>query len=135
VSVSIQRNNDGPAQITVKQGDQTWQIEGDDEESLKQLPDDVRPFVQRMLNGQNNFQGFGDAFDFGDLNAELEGLLPRGLGGFGQRGEGIRRRHFNQQELNQQEDQLQKRMEQMEKRLQQLQERLDNGGPALPTSW
>ena len=59
VSVSIQRNNDGPAQITVKQGDTTWQIEGDNEESLKQLPADVRPFVERMLDGGSAFPDFG----------------------------------------------------------------------------
>ncbi len=68
ISVSIQRNNDSPAQITVKKGDQTWKIVGDDEESLKQLPDDVRPFVERMLNGQGRMQGFGRA------------RLPDGLG-------------------------------------------------------
>ena len=108
VSVSIQRNNNGPAQITVKQGDQTWQIVGDDEESLKQLPGDVRPFVEQMLNGQNSFRGFGGgAVDFGDINAELEGLLPRGLGGLRR---GIERQD-HQRELQAHDLELQERME------------------------
>jgi membrane-associated protease RseP (regulator of RpoE activity) len=128
VSVSVQRNNNEPAQITVKKGDQTWQIVGDDEESLQQLPDDVRPFVERMLNGQRNVARFGQAFDMGGLNAEIEQFLPRGLGKFRNQADGMRN------QFQQQEDQLKKRMEIMEKRLQQLQERFESGGPALPAS-
>ncbi|NOZ40798.1 MAG: hypothetical protein GXP24_11310, partial [Planctomycetes bacterium] len=94
--------------------------------SLQQLPDEVRPFVERMLSGQNNEQGFGGAFGLRDLEAELEGVLPRELGNFRPRG-GAQRSPFEQQE-----DSLRKRMEQLEKRLQQLQKRLDNGEPALP---
>lgn len=126
VSVSIQRNNDGPAQITVKQGDKTWQIEEGDEKSLQQLPDEVRPFVERILSGQNNLQGIGGTLGLRDLEAELEGVLPRELGNFRPRG-GAHRQPFDRQE-----DSLRKRMEQLEKRLQQLQKRLDNGEPALP---
>jgi hypothetical protein len=58
VSVSIQKQNDEPAQITVQRGDETWEIVGDDPESLEQLPDDLRPFVEQLL-GQtalNRFQ-------------------------------------------------------------------------------
>jgi hypothetical protein len=51
ISVNIQRQNDGPAHITVKRGNDTWEIVGDDPKSLEQLPDDVRPFVERMLAG------------------------------------------------------------------------------------
>lgn len=126
VSVSVQRNNDEPAQITVKQGDQTWNIVGDDEESLKQLPDDIRPFVQRMLNGQGNaqgfggnFQGFNGNFDFENLNEEIEKFLPRNLGGFERFGNGQNRR-FDLQELE-----LKERMERLEQRLQQLQGRFE----------
>lgn len=129
ISISVQRKNDGPAQITVKQGDKTWRIEEGDDASLKQLPDEVRPHVERMLRvrngGQNGLQGFGGAFDIRDFNAELEGILPRGLGGFRPQG-GLDRRSFDQQ------DPLRKRMEQLEKRLQQLQKRLDNEETALP---
>ncbi len=51
VSVSIQKENNEPAHITVKRGNDTWNIVGDDPESLKQLPEDLRPFVERMLQG------------------------------------------------------------------------------------
>ena len=125
VSVSIRRNEDGPAQITVKQGDKTWRIEEGDEKALQQLPDDVRPYVERMLKGQNNLRGFGGAFELGDLQEELEGILPRGLGNLRPQGDNIRDDFF------QQENQLRKRMEQLEKRLQQLQQRFDNGEPAI----
>jgi hypothetical protein len=115
VSVAIERNNDGPAQITVKQGDDVWQIVGDDEESLKQLPDDVRPFVERMLGGREKFRGFrGGDFDFGDINAGLEGILPRRLGGLA-RGGGA----------DQAPDRMQQRIDKLEKKLQELMRRLD----------
>ena len=121
ISVSIQRNNDGPAQITVKKGDQTWKIEGDDEESLKQLPDDVRPFVERMLNGQNRMQGFGGGgFDFNNIEKELQGLIPRGMDGFG--------RARRPDRLG---DPMLERMEQMERRLEELNNRLNLNKPRM----
>ena len=54
VSVSIEKQNDEPAHITVHRGNDTWNIVGDDPGSLAQLPDDVRPFVEQMMprNGQ-----------------------------------------------------------------------------------
>ena len=109
VSVAVERQGDGPAQITVKQGDKTWQVKGDDAESLKQLPDDVRPFVERMLQGQNDL---GGAMGFGDLEAELQDLVPRGLGGFERRGLG--------------EDPTKKRIDELERKLQELMERFDD---------
>jgi hypothetical protein len=42
VSISIQKENDQPAHITVKRGNETWEVVGDDPESLQQLPDDLR---------------------------------------------------------------------------------------------
>jgi len=140
VSVSIQRNNNEPPQITVKQGDKTWQVEGDDEESLEQLPDDVRPFVERMLNRQNNAQGFGGAFgkrfggdiDFGELGAELQEFLPRDLGDFRGLGEQrLRRQRDPGPGQAKQRDEMQQRMERLEKRLIELQEKFNNEGPAL----
>ncbi len=38
MSVSITREGDGPAKITVKKGDESWTVEGDDQEAIKQLP-------------------------------------------------------------------------------------------------
>ena len=57
VSISIQKQDGEPTKITVKRGEESWEVIGDDAESLKQLPEDLRPFVERMLrgNGQANF--------------------------------------------------------------------------------
>ena len=61
VSVSVQKEGDGPARITVKRGDDTWEVMGDDAESLNQLPEDLRPFVEQMIHGNKgpviNLQG------------------------------------------------------------------------------
>jgi hypothetical protein len=51
VSVSITKEDGKPANITVKRGEETWTVVGDDPESLKQLPEDLRPFVERMVHG------------------------------------------------------------------------------------
>ena len=107
VSISVQRQNDGPAQITVKKGGQTWNIVGNDEESLQQLPDDVRPFVEQMLRGQGNNLGGASPLD---LNAELQRIMPRGFGDFGGAAAG---------------DPIADRIEQLERKLQDLQKRLE----------
>jgi len=85
VSVSVQKENDQPAHITVKRGSDTWNIVGDDPESLKQLPDDLRPFVEHMIhnNGMNiqmpKFQqNFGGpAFDNGKMRDRMERMEQR----------------------------------------------------------
>jgi len=56
VSVSIQKQNNGPAQITVKRGDEAWNVVGDDPGSLEQLPEDLRPFVEQLLAGGGPMQ-------------------------------------------------------------------------------
>jgi membrane-associated protease RseP (regulator of RpoE activity) len=48
LSVAITKTGDGPAKISVERGDEKWEIT---EENLDQLPDDVRPHVERMLGG------------------------------------------------------------------------------------
>ncbi len=107
LSISIQRNNNGPAKIIVKQGDKTWQIEDNDPESLNQLPDDVRPFVQRMLRGQNVPQPFD--IQPPDFDAEMQDLLPPRLGG-----------------LPRAADPTQKRIEALEQKLQKLMQDLQD---------
>ncbi len=130
VSISVRRNNDGPAHITVKQGDKIWRIEGNDKEALNKLPENVRPQVEQLLKHpdsrpnkrQGNRPGFDNPFDLRDFEAEIEGILPRGMGGFGPQG------GFGPFEL--QGDPIQKRMEQLEKRLQQLQKKVREKEPA-----
>jgi len=94
VSVSIQKEDDKAPRITVKRGDDTWEVVGDDPESLKQLPEDLRPFVEQMLQG-----GAGGSMGFGREMGR--GEMP----GFG-------------------DGRLRERLERMEQRMQELQERL-----------
>jgi membrane-associated protease RseP (regulator of RpoE activity) len=126
VQVSITRQNDEPPTVTVKKGDQTWTIKGDDKEALAKLPDDVRPFVERMLAGQQPGGATVQLFD-GDLG----GILPNGLGQFdvdvdAQFGEALEQRaealHKHAEEASRK---MMQRMEEMEKRLQQMQQRLE----------
>ncbi len=96
VSVSIQKQDGEPTKITVKRGDETWEVVGDDAESLKQLPDDLRPFVERMLHG-------GGPANFNIEMPEL-GNMPQRPGFDGER--------------------IRERLEAMERRLQEMQQRL-----------
>lgn len=50
LEVSITKKGEQPAQITIKRGDEQWEVTA---ETLDQLPEDVRPHVQRMLGGQH----------------------------------------------------------------------------------
>ncbi len=59
VSISINKQNDQPAEITVKRGDETWTVVGDDEEALAKLPEDLRPMVERMTSGEQAGAMFG----------------------------------------------------------------------------
>jgi membrane-associated protease RseP (regulator of RpoE activity) len=84
VSVSVQKENDQPAHITVKRGNDTWNIVGDDPESLKQLPDDLRPFVEQMVHNGANIQmpklqpGFGGpALDNGGMRERMQRMEQR----------------------------------------------------------
>ncbi len=108
VSVSIQQEGDGPAKITVKQGDKTWHVVGGDPKSLEQLPENLRPFVGRMLQRQEGTPDWG---------AELEPLLPQGLGG------GLGGRFAPQRKPEFQEKEFLERMAKMEQELRELRER------------
>lgn len=50
VSVRIDRDQDGPARITVERDGEQWVVEGDDPAALEQLPADLQPMVRRLLN-------------------------------------------------------------------------------------
>ncbi len=128
VSVSITRDGDGPAKITVQKGEETWTIEGDDKEAIAKLPDDVRPFVEQMLNGQA-----GGAVHFGDL----QGLLPDQLGNFdfnfdvnGLEGAARARAGAAVERAESASKRLMERMEQLEQQLDQLREQLHEEMPA-----
>jgi len=90
VSVNVQKEDDKPAQITVKRGDETWNLT-DDPESLKQLPEDLRPFVEGMVHGNRGMQfrmpniergpgagpGGGPGMNDGRLRERMERLEQR----------------------------------------------------------
>jgi membrane-associated protease RseP (regulator of RpoE activity) len=114
ISVSIARSGDGPAQITVKKGDQTWTVNSDDAKALEELPEDVRAYVSGMLNGQGGIQA-GNL----DLNAQLRHMLPDHLGDVPGMGN-----------FKAQEDELAKRMQQLEKQIEELQNRLESEAAA-----
>lgn len=73
VSVSVSRQNNGPAMVTVSNGDQTWEFEEGDEEALNALPADVRQAVEQMLNRNGRAVGQNlDAFGFGGPGFQLQ---------------------------------------------------------------
>jgi membrane-associated protease RseP (regulator of RpoE activity) len=110
ISVSIARNGDGPAQITVKKGDQTWTLKSDDAKALAELPEDVRNYVSGMINSEN-----GDVDGNFDWQAELRNQLPNRMGhvpGF-------------DKAFKAQEDELTHRLNEMQQQIEQLQKKLD----------
>ncbi|MCA9237500.1 MAG: PDZ domain-containing protein [Planctomycetales bacterium] len=142
VSVSVTRENDGPAQITVTRGNESWTVTEGDEEAMKALPDDLRPFVEQMLGGQGRVGAFN--FNF-DLN-ELQQLLPDQLGNFENNAqlqaaqqhaqEMARRAQERAAQMRERTEasrrELMKRMEEMERRMQEMQQRL--GAPQPPAA-
>ncbi len=113
MSITIMRDQDGPARITVKKGDQTWNFTSDDAETLAELPKDVRHYVEGMLQGQGG--GFDLQKELGNLDwqAELKHMLPGNLGDL--------------PGIQEHEDEVLQRMKKMEEQLQQLQQKLDEG--------
>lgn len=129
VSVSVARQDEGPAEITVKKGDETWTLKSDDEEAIKKLPEDVRPFVEQMLDGsQQGVPGMPGAmrFNLGDLQQ----ILPDQLGKLDAEGAvdrpALRQRAAAvQQRTEEASERLLERMEQMEQRIRDLQQQLE----------
>lgn len=73
VSVSVSRQNGGPAKVTVRRGEKTWEFDEGDEDALNALPADVRPTVERMLNQNGRVAGDDlDAFGFGGPGFQLQ---------------------------------------------------------------
>lgn len=86
VSVQVHRDGDGPARVTVQRGEEKWEVSADDPESMNKLPEDLRPMVEGMLNGNEGAGTF-----------EINSDLPEDL----------------QQRLHQMEEQMKKMQEQM----------------------
>jgi hypothetical protein len=122
VSLSVTLKNGEPAKVTIKRGEESWVIVGNDPEALKQLPEDLRPMVERVLpQGQSGM--FSMQFD---ITKGLEELLPRVLGDYGG---GVISAPLTKP--LQQEMELSERLERMEKDLRKLQERLLEKEPVI----
>jgi membrane-associated protease RseP (regulator of RpoE activity) len=130
ISVSISRDGEGPAEITVKKGDESWTLKSDDEKAIKKLPDDVRPFVQQMISGAapgQLRQPGGLHFDMKDLEQLVPHELRQAEGVVRQRAEDARERTEAASER------LLKRMEEMEQRIQDLQQQLEENSTSSRT--
>lgn len=73
MKVLIERQGKEPAKITVKRGDDSWEV---NEEQLDKLPDDVRPIIERALGG-------------GPVTLPLPGRPFEGMPGMRMRVEGV----------------------------------------------
>ena len=113
--VTMTRENNGPAKITVSKGDKTWTVVGDDEEALTELPDDVREHVQGMLNDNVNIQ-VGD--NLAAMQKQMQDFQRRRWpGGNFKMPKGF--------PFNNQPDPVLDRMEELERQLKQLQKQLE----------
>ena len=118
VAVTVEKSGDGPAKITVKQGDKSWTVSSDDAKSLEALPEELRGYVGQLLQGGNMFDGMN--FDW---QQEMKHLLPGRMGQFMQvpvPGPG----------LDAQQDPVLERMEQLESQLRELQQKLQESETA-----
>jgi hypothetical protein len=135
VSVSVARQDEGPAEITVKKGEETWTLKSDDEEAIKKLPEDVRPFVEQMLDGSQPGMPGAMRFNLGDLQQ----ILPDQLGKLDAEGAVDRPALRNraaavQQRTEEASERLLERMEQMEQRIRDLQRQLEENSSAPRTN-
>ena len=104
VSVNVTRDGDGKATITIQKGDETYTVDGDDAEAIAKLPEDVRPYVEQLVNGEAAF-------------GAMPNFVPRELQQFDAGGAGDHMDRMNQKMLE--------RMERLEQRLRELQEERD----------
>lgn len=121
VSVAITREGDGPAKITVKRGDESWEILGDDQEALAKLPEDVRPFVEQMLAGQHA----GPGINLRQFQFPGAGGLPEGIDQFGAEA---------QEQIDGVNQDLQQRLDEMQRQLHELEQQLHNEQPTADPS-
>lgn len=68
MSVSVKREGDGPAQIKIEKDGKTYEV---DENSLDQLPEDIRPWAERFLGKSAGLGALPKQF-----RAKVQDLLP-----------------------------------------------------------
>lgn len=119
VSVNVTREGDKPAKVTVKKGDKTWTVEGDDKEAIAKLPEGVRPIVEQLLAGGGQLGGRLGVPNF-NFERQLERVLPGRLSGVDAR----------TQDFEAERRRMMERMEDLEKRMEQFQRQLQEEAPA-----
>lgn len=67
LSIGVTQSGDEPAKITVRRGEETWELDANDAAAIAALPDDVRPFVERAVSGQPAVGGLREFLDRPDL--------------------------------------------------------------------
>ena len=108
ISVKMSRSDDNAVRIEVQRGDDSWTIDGDDQQSLAQLPEDVRPLVERLLRQpQHDGVRLGPFWQQLHQEGAWEQLMPENLGQFGK-------------------DELHERMNQLEQQMESLREQLQD---------
>lgn len=55
LTIKVDRDGDKPAQITVKRGNNSWELT---ESEIDQLPADIQPLVESQLNGRKGLQAW-----------------------------------------------------------------------------
>ncbi len=124
MSITITKTGDKPADISVKLGDEKWDVT---EKDLDKLPEKVRPYVDRML-GQATGMGTGAAHWMSELLGPTnppEQAAPPGPGG--PAGQGPRMGPgpgMNMSPWSNMERRIEKRLEEMSQRIERLQKEL-----------
>jgi hypothetical protein len=124
LSVSINREGNQPPKITVRRGDESWEI---DREQMGKLPEMIRPFVQGMLGDVTGQQGQDEdleidvpdiqlpGFDLPDVQLPEAGDLPPPVA------DAERAEPGRQQDLKERLEAIQRQLEQLRNSLQDVQ--------------
>lgn len=110
-SVQVQTHN-GQTRVSVNQNGKTWEVDGNDPEAMAELPEEVRPMVEGLLNGQGV-----------NVNVDVQELLPQFEGMF----EGFAERWGDRRD-----ERLRRKMEDLEQQLERLRNRLGDEAAAAP---
>ena len=120
LNIRINKSGGDPAEIIVEQGDQTWEVS---EDSLDELPDEVRKYVDSVL-GRTPGPTYS-WFQPGGAQRSFDFIAPQREREEGEEGSGQRSLESLFERL---EKQLNERMEKLQERLEDLQKRM----PAEP---
>lgn len=121
LEIKVEKKGKEPAKIVVNQGDKHWEIS---EEALNELPEEVRPFVQRFLGG--NFTIPLPGFPGGDGKMDIDLFqVPANRQFF---------RQFAPFDIDKKLEDLDRRMDQLYDELKQLRGADDDAKDAEPDS-